>query len=113
MFGKNDANPFHPEDTYSPSRDDTSMTAIHIGISTCPNDTFAFHAIMNREIDLQGLEFDFELLDVQELNERLLRGDFDVAKASFNAALFLADDLGVLPAGSALGFGVGLSLIHI
>ena len=77
MLGKNDANPIHPEDLHSNSRDDDSMTSIHIGISTCPNDTFAFHAIMNREIDLQGLEFDFELLDVQELNERLLRGDFD------------------------------------
>lgn len=111
MLGKNDANPIHPEDLHSNSRDNASMNSIHIGISTCPNDTFAFHAIMNREIDLQGLEFDFELLDVQELNERLLRGDFDVAKASFNAALFLAHELGVLPAGSALGFGVGPLLL--
>jgi 1,4-dihydroxy-6-naphthoate synthase len=87
------------------------MAPLKIGISTCPNDTFAFHAIMNQAIDLRGLEFEFELLDVQELNERLFQGDFDVAKASFHAAILLADHLGVLPAGSALGFGVGPLLL--
>lgn len=87
------------------------MTPLKIGISTCPNDTFAFHAIMNHAVDLRGLEFQFELLDVQELNERLFQGDFDVAKASFHAAILLANHLGVLPAGSALGFGVGPLLL--
>lgn len=87
------------------------MSKIKLGISTCPNDTFAFHAILEKKIDLEGLEFETELLDVQELNERLLRGDFDVAKASFHAALLMTDELGVLPAGSALGFGVGPLLL--
>ncbi|QDU96718.1 1,4-dihydroxy-6-naphthoate synthase [Lignipirellula cremea] len=84
---------------------------IHLGISTCPNDTFAFHGILEKKVDLRGLEFRTELLDVQELNDRLFRGDFDVAKASFHAALLLADELGVLSSGSALGFGVGPLLL--
>ena len=87
------------------------MTPVHLGISTCPNDTFAFHAILKQKIDLRGLEFRIELLDVDELNKRLLRGDFDVAKASFYAALSLGAEVGVLPAGSALGFGVGPLLL--
>jgi 1,4-dihydroxy-6-naphthoate synthase len=84
---------------------------IRLGISTCPNDTFAFHALMNRLVDWRGLEFQVELLDIQELNERLFRGEFDVAKASFHAALRLADRMLVLPSGSALGFGVGPLLL--
>ena len=32
------------------------MTPIHLGISTCPNDTFAFHGILERRVDLRGLE---------------------------------------------------------
>lgn len=84
---------------------------IRLGISTCPNDTFAFHALMNRLVDLHGLDFVVELLDIQELNERLFRGEFDVAKASFHAALRLADRMLVLPSGSALGFGVGPLLL--
>ena len=87
------------------------MTPVHFGISTCPNDTFAFHGILERRVDLRGLDVRVELLDVEELNRRLFAGDFDVAKASFHAALLLADELDVLPVGSALGFGVGPLLL--
>lgn len=86
-------------------------TPIHLAISTCPNDTFAFHALMNGLVDHRGLTFDIEMLDIQQLNDRLFAGDFDVAKASFHAALLLADATVVLPSGSALGFGVGPLLL--
>ena len=59
---------------------------VHLGISTCPNDTFAFHALMQRKIDWRGLDFDVELLDIQQLNQGLFDGRFDVAKTSFHAA---------------------------
>jgi len=84
---------------------------IHLGISTCPNDTFAFHALMTRAIDWRGLDFDIELIDIQQLNDRLFADEFDVAKTSFHAALLLADKTVVLPSGSALGFGVGPLLL--
>lgn len=84
---------------------------IHLGISPCPNDTFAFHGLLTRAVDWRGLDFHVELLDVQALNERMLRGDFDACKVSFAAALEMADDLLVLPSGSALGFGVGPLLL--
>lgn len=87
------------------------MQTIRVGISTCPNDTFAFHGLLTGKIETPGMQFEFELLDVQELNDRLFAGDFDVAKASFHAALLLADEIGVLPSGSALGFGVGPLLL--
>ena len=84
---------------------------IRLGISTCPNDTFAFHGLLTRSVDWQGLQFEVELLDIEQLNERLLGDGFDVGKTSFHAALHLADDLVVLPSGSALGFGVGPLLL--
>ncbi len=84
---------------------------LRLGLSTCPNDTFAFHAILERRIDLRGLEFDADLLDVQQLNDGLFAGRYDVSKASFYAALLLAGDYGVVRAGSALGFGVGPLLV--
>jgi 1,4-dihydroxy-6-naphthoate synthase len=84
---------------------------IRLGISTCPNDTFAFHGLITRAVDWRGLEFDVEPLDIEQLNERLRARDFDVAKTSFHAALHLADDHVVLPSGSALGFGVGPLLL--
>lgn len=85
--------------------------SIRLGISTCPNDTFAFHALMHGLVDCRGIDFQIELLDIQELNDRLHQGTFDVAKASFHAALKFADRTVVLPCGSALGFGVGPLLL--
>ncbi len=84
---------------------------IRLGISTCPNDTFAFHGLLTRAVDWRGLRFEVDLLDIEQLNERLLGGGFDVGKTSFHAALHLADDHVVLPSGSALGFGVGPLLL--
>jgi len=84
---------------------------LRVGISTCPNDTFAFHAVMERKVDMRGLEFEFELHDVQELNDRLFAGAYDVSKASYHAALLLAGSYGLLRVGSALGFGVGPLLV--
>ena len=87
------------------------MTTIHLGISTCTNDTFTFHGLLNHSVDWRGLQFDVELIDIQQLNDRLFAGEFDVAKTSFHAALLLADQTVVLPSGSALGFGVGPLLL--
>lgn len=84
---------------------------IRLGISTCPNDTFAFHALMQRKVDWRGLEFQIELLDIQQLNSRAFQCELEIAKVSFHAALFLADEMVVLPSGSALGFGVGPLLL--
>jgi len=89
----------------------TQSTRIRLGISTCPNDTFAFHALLNRKVDWQGLDFEVELLDIQQLNQRLFDDAWDVAKASFHAALLLTERTMVLPTGSALGFGVGPLLL--
>ena len=86
-------------------------STIRLGISTCPNDTFAFHGLLARKVTWQGLDFQVELLDVEQLNQRLLQGDFDVAKASFPAAFRLSDQVALLDCGSALGFGVGPLLL--
>lgn len=66
---------------------------------------------MTRSVDWRGLEFEVELIDIQQLNDRLFQGDFDAAKTSFHAALLLANETVVLPSGSALGFGVGPLLL--
>src|SRR5437763_11730915 len=87
------------------------VKVLRFGISPCPNDTFAFHAILERRIDLRGLAFEFEVMDVQQLNDGLDGGRFDLAKASYHAALLLSDRYGALRAGSALGYGVGPLLV--
>jgi 1,4-dihydroxy-6-naphthoate synthase len=84
---------------------------LRLGISTCPNDTFAFHGILSGMTSTRDLELDLTLHDVQELNEGLRAGGFDVAKGSCAVGLELAANLVMLPVGAALGFGNGPLLL--
>ena len=84
---------------------------LRVGLSTCPNDTFLFHGLLVGRVATPGLELDFRLADVEELNRALAAGALEVGKASFATALRLAERYGVLAVGAALGFGVGPVLL--
>jgi 1,4-dihydroxy-6-naphthoate synthase len=84
---------------------------LRLGLSTCPNDTFLFHALLSGAVQPGGLELEFVLADVEELNQRMLRGELALAKTSFHAMLAMAERVWVLPSGAALGFGVGPLLL--
>ena len=77
------------------------------GISTCPNDTFMFHAFLEKRVVCDGFDLDIELMDVQQLNEGLQHGAFHFSKASCFAATLLKDRFEICPSGAALGYGVG------
>ena len=70
-----------------------------------------FDAIVNRRIDLEGLEFDVHLDDVEALNDAALAGDADVSKLSYHAFAYCANRYVLLDAGSALGRNCGPLLI--
>lgn len=78
-----------------------------LAISTCPNDTFVFDALVHHKIDTEGLIFDLHLADVEELNKLALEASVDVTKLSYHAYAYVAKDYLILNAGSALGRGNG------
>lgn len=84
-----------------------SRERLRVGISTCPNDTFAFHGLLSGSVSSAEPPLALELHDVQTLNEMFRRGELDAAKVSFAALLDLAPEVWVLPVGAALGWGVG------
>ncbi|NCT76571.1 MAG: 1,4-dihydroxy-6-naphthoate synthase [Chitinophagaceae bacterium] len=84
---------------------------LKIGFSPCPNDTFIFDALVNGQIDTEGLEFEPVLEDVETLNQWALEGKLDVTKLSFPAFFRSLGHYQLLHAGSALGKGVGPLLI--
>ncbi|MBI4486789.1 MAG: 1,4-dihydroxy-6-naphthoate synthase [Acidobacteria bacterium] len=84
---------------------------LSLGFSPCPNDCFMFDAIVNRRIDLEGLEFSLLLADVEALNQASLAGDTDVTKLSYHAYAHCAGTYVLLDAGSALGRNCGPLLI--
>ncbi len=81
--------------------------ALTIGISPCPNDTFAFHALLHGMVGVPGIHFDARLEDVETLNRMAFRGELDVTKASYGALPYLLDDYVPLRSGGALGRGCG------
>lgn len=86
-------------------------TALSLGYSPCPNDTFIFDALVHGKIDTEGLHFEPILEDVETLNRRAFAGELDVTKLSYHALAHLTHRYRLLEAGSALGFGCGPLLI--
>jgi 1,4-dihydroxy-6-naphthoate synthase len=70
-----------------------------------------FDAIVNRRIDLEGLEFTIRMADVEALNTAAFAGEADVTKLSYHAYAHCTRDYVLLDAGSALGRNCGPLLI--
>ena len=87
------------------------MQKLSLGFSPCPNDTFIFDAMIHGKIDTEGVTFEVTLGDVEELNDKALKGELDITKLSYHAMAFCLEEYQLLNSGSALGSGVGPLLI--
>lgn len=87
------------------------MKTLSVGISTCPNDTFIFDAMLNGKVDAEGMEFDVILTDVEELNKNAFNASTDITKISYHAYAYVADNYIMMNSGSALGFNNGPLLV--
>lgn len=79
---------------------------LSFGFTPCPNDAFAFHALVH---GLVPAPFEVEpvLLDIEELNRRSAGAELELTKLSFGAAAASGDRYRLLRSGAALGRGVG------
>jgi 1,4-dihydroxy-6-naphthoate synthase len=88
-----------------------SLPSLGLGYSSCPNDTFMFHALVNGLVKVPGVNFSVYMDDIEALNRRALGESsaprLPISKVSASLAGYLLDDYVVLRAGSALGRGVG------
>jgi len=78
---------------------------LNLAFSSCPNDTFAFHALVHGLVP--GPPVVPHIDDVEALNARAERGDAEVSKISIAAYPHIRDRYVLLRAGGAAGFGVG------
>lgn len=79
-------------------------------ISPCPNDTFAFDAIINSRIPCKW-DLETTYLDIEELNQAVLKGIPDISKISYSVLPLISDRYELLDSGSALGRGNGQLLV--
>ena len=81
-----------------------------LGFSPCPNDTFIFDALVHQRFGSPVKVIPF-LYDVETLNEKAGKQEFDITKLSFNAYAFVSEHYQILQSGSALGRNCGPLLI--
>ena len=86
------------------------MQKLRLGISTCPNDTFIYEALVCGLFPSQ-FEWEVTFADVQTLNEKVLRGELDVAKVSCGVLPFIQENYQLLSCGGAMGYGCGPLLL--
>ena len=85
---------------------------LKLSISPCPNDTFMFDAMINGRIDCEGLTFDVEYHDIEELNRDVMEARPDVSKISCAVLPAIAEQYRLLDCGAALGRGNGPLLVR-
>ena len=78
---------------------------LNFAFSSCPNDTFAFHALVHGLVP--GPRVVPHLDDVEALNARAERGEAEITKISIAAYPRIRNRYALLRAGGAAGFGVG------
>lgn len=88
------------------------MNRLKLCISPCPNDTFMFDGMVNGRIDCEGLTFDVEFHDIEELNAGVMQGVPDVSKISCAVLPAISERYRLLDSGAALGRGNGPLLVR-
>ena len=85
---------------------------LRLAISPCPNDTFMFDAMINGRIDTEGLKFEVDYLDIEQLNAAAAEQKYDITKCSTALLPAIYDHYSLLDSGSALGRGNGPLLVR-
>jgi 1,4-dihydroxy-6-naphthoate synthase len=80
---------------------------ITVAHSPDSDDAFMFYALANDKIETGDLRFTHVLEDIQSLNEKAMRGVFDVTAISFHAYAYIADRYALLPHGASIGDNYG------
>ncbi len=81
---------------------DNQPHKLKLAISTCPNDTFIFGALVWGYLDYGDIKIETELMDIAELNNAALSGKFDIVKISMGIFPELKSSYHILRSGGAL-----------
>ncbi|HEV7903841.1 MAG TPA: MqnA/MqnD/SBP family protein, partial [Pyrinomonadaceae bacterium] len=86
---------------------DTQTQTITVAHSPDSDDAFMFYGLATNKLDTGSLRFTHVLEDIQSLNEKAMRGVYDVTAISFHAYAYIADAYALLPHGASIGDNYG------
>jgi 1,4-dihydroxy-6-naphthoate synthase len=76
---------------------------IRIAHSPDSDDAFMFYALANDKLPTGKFSFSHTLQDIETLNRRALKGEFEITAVSFHAYVYIADTYILLPSGASMG----------
>ncbi len=85
----------------------TETQTITVAHSPDSDDAFMFYGLANDKIDTGDLRFTHVLEDIQTLNDKAMRGVYDVTAISFHAYAYISDRYALLPHGASIGDNYG------
>ena len=86
---------------------DTRTQTITVAHSPDSDDAFMFYGLATNKLDTGSLRFTHVLEDIQTLNEKAMRGVYDVTAISFHAYAYISDKYALLPHGASIGDNYG------
>jgi 1,4-dihydroxy-6-naphthoate synthase len=91
-----------------PETDQKTLTFAH---SPDPDDAYMFYGFATGAVRVPGFDIKHHLEDIQTLNERALRGEFEITAVSAHAYAHLTDRYWVLSCGASVGRRYGPILV--
>jgi 1,4-dihydroxy-6-naphthoate synthase len=81
------------------------MTTRQITVAHSPDsdDAFMFYALATNKIKTGDLKFNHVLSDIETLNKKALKGEYEVTAISFHAYAYLAEKYALLSSGASMG----------
>jgi 1,4-dihydroxy-6-naphthoate synthase len=80
---------------------------IHVAHSPDSDDAFMFYALATRKIDTGELNYVHTLSDIDTLNKKAMKGEYEVSAISFHAYAYMADKYALLSCGASMGRNYG------
>src|SRR2546421_12126068 len=80
---------------------------IHVAHSPDSDDAFMFYALATKKIDTGDLNYIHTLGDIETLNRKAMKGEYDVSAISFHAYAYMADKYALLSCGASMGKNYG------
>lgn len=84
---------------------------IRVAHSPDSDDAFMFYALANKKFDTGDLEFENILSDIETLNQKAMKGEYEVSAISIHAYPYISDKYQMLSSGASMGDGYGPMLV--
>jgi len=88
-----------------------STATVKVGHSPDPDDAFMFYALTFNKFDTAPESYEHHLIDIETLNRKAERGEYEVTALSFHAYCYVADKYILLPHGASFGDNYGPMIV--